>query len=71
MRPDAMRPRSRPKPERVRPRPNDLASRPRGPRGLNIPVEGGLLLRVTKGRMKGGETEFHGKGWEGFILLTS
>ena len=23
---------------RVKPRPNDLASRPRGPRGLNIPV---------------------------------
>ena len=69
MRPDAMRPRSRPKPERVRP--NDLASRPRGPRGLDIPVEGGLLLRVTKGRMKGGEAEFHGKGGEGVILLTS
>ena len=55
----------------MRPRPNDLASRPRGPRGLNIPVEGGLLLRVTKGRMKGGETEFHGKGGEGVMLLTS
>ena len=37
MRPDAMRPRSRPRPERVRLRPNDLASRPHGPRGLNIP----------------------------------
>ena len=37
-RPDAMRPRSRPGPERVRPRPNDLASRPHGPRGLNIPA---------------------------------
>ena len=41
--PDAMRPRSRPRPERVRPRlrprPNDLASRPHGHRGLNIPVE--------------------------------
>jgi len=35
-----MRPRSRLRPERVRPRlrPNDLASRPHGPRGLNIPV---------------------------------
>ena len=34
-----MRPRLRPRPERVRlrPRPNDLASRPHGPRGLNIP----------------------------------
>ena len=40
MRPDAMRPRSRPRPERVRlrPRPNDLASRPHGPPGLNITV---------------------------------
>ena len=38
-----MRPRSRPRPERVRPRlrPNDLASRPHEPRGLNIP--GGLV----------------------------
>ena len=41
-RPDAMRLRSRTRPERVRPklrpRPNDLASRPHGPRGLNIPA---------------------------------
>ena len=37
MSPDAMRPRSRPRPETVRPRPNDLASRPHRPRGLNIP----------------------------------
>jgi len=38
---DATRPRSRPRPERVRPRlrprPNDFASRPHGPRCLNIP----------------------------------
>jgi len=34
-----MRPRSRQRPERVRPRLNDLASRPYGPRGLNIPDE--------------------------------
>jgi len=34
-----MRPRSRPRPERVRPRlrPDELAWRPHGPRGLNIP----------------------------------
>ena len=40
---DAMRPRSKQRRERVRPRlrptPNDLASRPHGPRGLNIPDE--------------------------------
>jgi len=63
----------RPKPERVRPRPNDLASRPRGPRGLNIPVEGGLLLRVTKGRMKGGERDGisrkgRGRGYSTYLL---
>ena len=40
-RPDAMRPRSKQRRERVRPRlrTNDLASRPHGPRGLNIPDE--------------------------------
>jgi len=36
---DAMRPRSKQRRERVRPRPNDLASRPHGPPGLNIPDE--------------------------------
>jgi len=35
-RPDAMRPRSRPDAMRPRLRPIDLASRPHGPRGLNI-----------------------------------
>jgi len=40
-RPDAMRPRSKQRRERVRPRlrQNDLASRPHGPPGLNIPDE--------------------------------
>ena len=39
MRPDAMRPRSWTRPERVRPGPNDLASRPHRLRGLNISVK--------------------------------
>ena len=47
-RPDAMRPRSRLRPERVWLRPNDLASRPHGPRGINTP---GSL--ITKSRMPG------------------
>ena len=64
MRPDAMRP----KPERVRPRPNDLASRPRGPHGLNIPVEGGLLLRVTKGRRGGISRKGRGRGYATYLL---
>jgi len=37
-RPDATRPRSRPRPEKVRLKPNDLASKPMWPRGLNIPA---------------------------------
>jgi len=50
-----MRPRPRPETVRptTRPRPNDLASRPHGPRGLNIPVSysksqrAGVLLAVS------------------------
>ena len=72
MRPDAMRPRSRPKPERVRPRPNDLASRPRGPRGLNIPVEGGLLSksdeRENEGRRDGISRKGMGRGYSTYLL---
>ena len=45
--------RPRPRPERVRPRlrPNDLASRPRGPGGLNIP---GWSTNGRRGRNGGG-----------------
>jgi len=42
-----MRLRSRPRSERVRPRPNDLASSPHGPRGLNIPVKNTQILSRT------------------------
>jgi len=74
MRPDAMRPGSRPKPERVRPRPNDLASRPRGPRGLNIPVEGARGPtsksdeRENEGRRDGISRKGMGRGYSTYLL---
>ena len=45
-RPTSMRPTSmRPKPDATRPRPNNLASRPHRPRGLNIPALNGVIIR--------------------------